>query len=73
MKPNRQKRKNIIVGEESPELSKSRQEAPVKKVPKDSLKNSMLGGQDKNKGAMSAKTGLETGLTCHSWNSGKIP
>jgi len=46
----------------------------VKKVPKDSLKNSMLGGQDKNKGARSAKTGLtglETGLTGHSWNSGK--
>jgi len=34
----------------------------------------MLGGQDKNKGARSAKTGLtdlETGLTGHSWNSGK--
>ena len=30
----------------------------MKKVPKDSLKNSMLGGQDKNKGARSAKTGL---------------
>ena len=38
------KGKNIIVGEERSELSKSRQEALVKKVPEDSLKNSTLGG-----------------------------
>ena len=37
------KEKNIIVGEERSELSKSHQEAPTKKVPEDSLKNSTLG------------------------------
>ena len=42
-----------------------------KKVPEDSLKNSMLEGQEKNKGTRSAKTGLETGLTGHSGNSEK--
>ena len=52
------KGKNIIVGEERSELSKSRQEAPAKKVPEDSLKNSTLGGQEQKKGARSAQTGL---------------
>ena len=68
------KGKNIIVGEERSELSKSCHEAPAKKVPEDSLKNSTLGGQEKNKGARSVQTGLtgqETGLTGHSRNSGK--
>ena len=40
------KGKNIIIGEEWSEPSKSHQEAPAKKVPKDSLKNSSLGGQE---------------------------
>ena len=40
---------------------KSRQKAPAKKVPEDSSENSTLGGQEKNKGDMSAQTGL-TGL-----------
>ena len=69
------KEKNIIVGEGRSELSKSHQEVPAKKIPEDSLKNSALGGQEKNKGAKSAKTGLtglETDLTGHSGNSGKI-
>ena len=68
------KGKNIIVGEKRSELSKSHQEAPAKKVPEDSLKNSTLGGQEKNNGARSGQTGLtslETGLTGHSGNSGK--
>ena len=43
------KGKNIIVGEERSELSKSHQEAPAKKVPEDSLKNSMLGGKKRIK------------------------
>ena len=38
------KGKNIIIGEERSEPSKSHQEAPAKKVPEDSLKNSALGG-----------------------------
>ena len=63
------KGKNIIVGEERSELSKSRHEAPAKKVPEDSLKNSTLGGQEKDKGARSA----QTGLTGRSRSSGKIP
>ena len=57
------KEKNIIIGEERSELSKSRQEVPAKKIPEVSLKNLALGGQEQNKGARSAKTGLETGLT----------
>ena len=43
------KGKNIIVGEERSELSKSRQEAPIKKFPEDSLKNSTLGGKKRIK------------------------
>ena len=68
------KGKNIIVGEERSEPSKCHQEALAKKIPEDSLKNSMFGGQKQKKGAESAKTGLtslETGLTGHSGNSGK--
>ena len=65
------KEKNIIIGEERSELSKSRQEAPAKKVPEDSLKNSTLGGHKQKNEAESAKTGLETGLTGRSGNSGK--
>ena len=61
------KEKNIIVGEERSELSKSRQEAPAKKVLEDSLKNSTLGGQEKNKSPRSA----QTGLTGRSRSSGK--
>ena len=38
------KGKNIIIGEERSVPSKSHQEAPTKKVPEDSLKNSTLGG-----------------------------
>ena len=38
------KGKNIIIGEERSELSKSRQEVPVKKLPEDSLKNLTLRG-----------------------------
>ncbi|XP_039841744.1 uncharacterized protein LOC120702033 [Panicum virgatum] len=34
------------------------EEAPAKKVPEDSLKNSTLGGQEQKKGARSAQTGL---------------
>ena len=41
------KGKNVIIGEERSELSKSHQEAPAKKVPEDSLKNSTLGGARK--------------------------
>ena len=48
------KGKNIIIGEERSEPSKSHQDAPAKKVPKDSLKNSALGGQEKKKDARSA-------------------
>ena len=44
------KEKNIIIGEERSEPSKSHQEAPAKKVPKDSLKNSALGGARKEEG-----------------------
>jgi len=50
------------------------EEAPAKKVPEDSLKNSTLGGQEQKKGARSAQTGLtglETGLTGRSGISGK--
>ena len=54
--------KNIIIGEMRTKLSKYRQDVPAKKVPEDSLKNSTLGGQEKNKGAKSAQTGL-TGRT----------
>ena len=43
------KRKNIIIGEGRSELLKSRQEAPAKKVPEDSSKNSTLGGGGKNR------------------------
>ena len=60
------KGKNIIIGEERSEPSKSHQEAPAKKVPEDSLKNSALGGQEQKKDARSAQTGLtglETGPT----------
>ena len=52
------KGKNIVVGEERYDLSKSRQKAPAKKTPEDSLKNSTLGGQEQKKEAESAKTGL---------------
>jgi len=38
------KGKNVIIGEERSELSKSRQEVPTKKFPEVSLKNSTLGG-----------------------------
>ena len=38
------KRKNIIIGEERSEPSKSHQETPAKKVSEDSLKNSARGG-----------------------------
>ena len=68
------KEKNIIVGEERSEPSKSRQEVPAKKFPEISLKNLALGGQEQNKGVRSAKTGLtglETGLTGQSGNSEK--
>ena len=68
------KGKNIIVGEEGSELSKTRHEAPAKKVLEDSLKNSALGGQEQKKDVRSAKTsltGLETGLTGQSGNSEK--
>ena len=68
------KGKNIIIGEERSEPSKSHQEAPAKKIPEDSLKNSALGGQEQKKGARSIQTGLtgqETGLTGHSGSSGK--
>ena len=61
------KGKNIIIGEERSELSKSHQEAPAKKVPEDSLKNSTLGGQEQKKGARS----VQTGLTGPSGSSGK--
>ena len=66
------------------EPSKSHQEAPAKKVPEDSLKNSVLGGQDKKKKADNKSTGLtghsggltgSTGLTGapnKSGNSSKI-
>ena len=43
------KEKNIIIGEERSVLSKSHQEAPAKKVPKYSLKNSTLGGKKRTK------------------------
>ena len=65
------KGKNIIIGEERSEPSKSYQEAPAKKVPEDSLKNSTLGGHKQKNEAESAKTGLETGLTGRSGNSRK--
>jgi len=61
------KGKNIIIGEERSEPSKSHQEAPTKKVPEDSLKNSVLGGQEQKKDARSARTDL----TGRSGNSGK--
>ena len=59
--------KNVIIGEERFEPSKSHQEAPVKKIPEDSLKDSALGGQEQRKGARSA----QTDLTGHSGSSGK--
>ena len=68
------KGKNIIIGEERYEPSRSHQEAPSKEIPEDSLKNSTLGGQEQKKGVRSAKTGLtgqETVLTGRSGNSGK--
>ena len=43
------KGKNIIIGEERSEPSKSHQEAPAKKVPEDSLKNSALGGKKRRR------------------------
>ena len=43
------KEKNIIIGEERSELSKSHQEAPAKKIPEYSLKNSTLGGRSRKK------------------------
>ena len=43
------KGKNIIIGEERSEHSKSHQEAPAKKVPEESLKNSALGGTEAEK------------------------
>ena len=67
------KEKNIIIGEERSEPSKSHQETPAKKVSEDSLKNSALGGQEQKKDARSAQTGLETGLTGPSGISKKIP
>src|SRR6185312_2853284 len=63
--------KNIIIGEERFEPSKSHKEAPAKKIPEDLLKDSTLGGQEQKKGARSAQTGLETGLTGRSGRSGK--
>ena len=63
--------KNIFIGEERSEPSRSHQEAPAKEIPEDSLKNSTFGGQKQKKEAESAKTGLETGLTGQSGNSGK--
>ena len=65
---------NVIIGEERFEPSKSHQEGPAKKIPKDLLKDSTLGGQEQKKGARSSQTGLtgqETGLTGHSGSSGK--
>ena len=44
------KEKNIIIGEERSEHSKSHQEAPAKKVPEESLKNSALGGAKTEEG-----------------------
>ena len=41
--------KIIIIGEERSELSKSHQEAPAKKIPEDSLKNSTLGGRSRKR------------------------
>ena len=38
--------KNIIIGEERFEPSKSHQEAPAKKIPEDLLKDSTLGGKN---------------------------
>ena len=52
------KGKNIIIGEERSEPSKSHQETPAKKVSEDSLKNSALGGQEQKKDARSTQTGL---------------
>ena len=68
--------KNVIIGEERFEPSKSHQEAPAKKIPEDLLKDSTLGGQEQKKGTRSAQTGLtgqETGLTGHYGSSRKIP
>ena len=68
------KGKNIIIGEERSEPSKSHQETPAKKVSEDSLKNSALGGQEQKKNARSAQTGLtglETGPTSPSGISKK--
>ena len=44
------RRKNVIIGEERFEPSKSHQEAPAKKIPEDLLKDSTLGWQDQKKG-----------------------
>ena len=44
------KGKNIIIGEERFEPSKSHQEAPAKKIPEDLLKDSTLGGARTEKG-----------------------
>ena len=43
------KEKNIIVGEERSEFSKSHQKAPAKKVPEDLVKDSTLGGRSRKK------------------------
>ena len=43
------KEKNIIVDEERSELSKSPEKASAKKVPEDSLNNSILGGKKRTK------------------------
>ena len=47
--------KNVIIGEERFEPSKSHQEAPAKKIPEDLLKDSTLGGQEQKKSARSAQ------------------
>jgi len=60
------KGKNIIVGEERSEPSKSHKEALAKNIPEDSLKNSALGGQEQKKDVRSTQTDLtgpETGPT----------
>ena len=65
-------RKNGIIGEEWPtNLEKFTKVSPGK-TPQSSLKTSILGGQDRNKGAGSTRTsltGCRTGLTSHPRNS----
>ena len=41
--------KNVIIGEERFEPSKSHQEATAKKIPEDLLKDSMLGGKNRKR------------------------